>query len=341
MATIRLGSGMHTACTAFDGNVVTNDYKRLSVKEGMLSSHVLKLFALDLAYDLILFDLGCLHGAFDKLIDDDIGLVSCLDKIILESGAYADSNVAGQGPCGGCPDNEICIVKICAKSLELALIVSYLELYIDGEAGILTVLDFRLCKGGLTVGAPVNGLEAAVDMTVAGKLCKELDLLLLKLGKKGDIGIVPLTDITDSLELLSLVVDVAVCKLCAELTELNNRNVVVNACLCSCLKLGGKTVGIPAGNIRRTEAVHVLVSYNKVLEGLVKCMTKMDIAVCIGRAIVKNKLGLTLIHLDKLLINVHFLPASQHIGLSLRKVCSHGKFRFEHIKCRLIILCQC
>ena len=87
-------------------------------------------------------------------------------------------------------------------------------------AGVLAVFNLCLCKSGITVGAPVNGLKSLVDIALRRHFCKNLNLLLLKLFLKRDIRVVPLADNTHSLKALTLNINIRKSGVAADFTKL-------------------------------------------------------------------------------------------------------------------------
>jgi len=82
-------------------------------------------------------------------------------------------------------------------------------------------------------------------------------------------------------------------------------------------------VAVPAGNIVGVEAGHALILNNDILEHLVHRGTHMDIAVCIGRAVVEGIGRLALVLLGKGVVKAVLLPLIQHFRLSLGEVAPH------------------
>ena len=92
-----------------------------------------------------------------------------------------------------------------------------------------------------------------------------------------------------------------------------------------CFQLNGQAVSIKTGHIRSLEALHVLLADDDVLDDLVQGSTHVDIAVCVRRAVVQDKLGLAVVVLDQVVVQVVLLPILQHGGLLLRQTGTHLK----------------
>ena len=175
------GSGVDTAGTALERDMLADDQQGFAVEEGVLGLHILELSALDGRDHLIVGQLRLRHRVLIQIGRHDIVFVAAFDDRILVARAYADRKVRGQRPCGGRPNDEEHLIGIDAHRLELAEIVGHTELDIDGMAGILGVFDLCFRESRLTLGTPVNGLETLVDIALVRHFGKDLDLLCLKL----------------------------------------------------------------------------------------------------------------------------------------------------------------
>ena len=124
------GSCVYAACTGIHCDIVCCDYEAVAVEEGMLSSHVLKLAALELGDDLIILNAALLHCGSQQLFGCYVDIsVLCLGKYIVLIGVEGDGEVARQCPCCSCPNDEVKLVEI-AVLRELALVVLDLKAYI-------------------------------------------------------------------------------------------------------------------------------------------------------------------------------------------------------------------
>src|SRR4051812_5921114 len=100
-------------------------------------------------------------------------------------------------------------------------------------------------------------------------------------------------DLAQALDLFALNVQPVAGELAAGAAQLVLRNLVLVAALSAKLfldlPLDGKTVTVPAGNIRRVLAQHALAANDKVLEDMVQPGAGMDVAIRIDRAVMKNE----------------------------------------------------
>ena len=171
--------------------------------------HVFQLFAGEGADKLVIFDAGGLHGVGSQLFGHDVVFAVCFDSGVFDVRPQADGQVAGQGPGGGGPDDEVGFIHVDSGGGENALVVGDLEFHINGDAGIVGVLDFRLSQRGAALSAPVNRLHAPVDEALLGHFAEHLHLFRLKFGFQGDVGVLKIAGDAQAHELLFLDVHIA------------------------------------------------------------------------------------------------------------------------------------
>ena len=205
----------------------------------------------------------------------------------------------------------------------------------------ILVFDLSLGECGLILRAPVYRLLALIDIAALCHLAEDFNLLGFKIMGQRQIGTVPIAQNAQTAELFALRIDMAAGKLLALVTKFDDRSLLAIQAEClDRLTLNRQTVRIPAGNVRRLEAGHILVTDNEVLQNLVERMTHVKIAVRIRRAIVQDKQGFALILLHHLLIKLisSLIPGCKKIGLALGQTRSHRKVGLGKIDCCVIIL---
>ena len=99
-------------------------------------------------------------------------------------------------------------------------------------------------------------------------------------------------------------------------------------------------MGIPAGNVGGLKAGHILVADDHILQDLIERRTDMDIAIGVGRAIVKDKAGLLRIVLHELVISAYLILPVEQLRLPLGKAGPHGEIRLRQMDCLVIIFCH-
>ena len=103
------------------------------------------------------------------------------------------------------------------------------------------------------------------------------------------------------------------------------------------LVLDGQTVAVPARHIGCIKTHEPAGFDDHILENLVDRMTDVNAAVGIGRTVVKNELFTTCPLLPQVAVNIHFLPAPEHLRLSLGQVATHGESCFGQVQGMLVV----
>ncbi len=154
------GGGVDAAGAAFQGDVLPQDDGRDSIHKGMGIGEVFQLPAGDEFRDGVLGDAAGLHGGGHQLPRHHIVFVlfGGVDHAVVVIRPQTDSQVAGEGPGGGGPNDEVGFCQVRPQGGELPLVIRHLEFHIDGIAGVLGVLNLRLRQGGFALGAPVHRL---------------------------------------------------------------------------------------------------------------------------------------------------------------------------------------
>ena len=109
-------------------------------QEGVVGQHVLEEAARVRLHNLIVLHASHLHDLLRQGLGHDIDLaVSGLHQGVALPGVEGDSQVAGEGPDGGGPDDEEQLVLIIRP--QLPLIVVHGELHIYGGNGVVLILN--------------------------------------------------------------------------------------------------------------------------------------------------------------------------------------------------------
>ncbi len=235
-----------------------------------------------------------------------------------------DGHIAGQGPDRRGPDHDEELAAV--QMGELAQVVAHGEFDVDRGDRIVLVLDLSFRQGGFVLRAPVDGLEALVDITLAVHPAEDLDLLGLEGLVHGQVGMLPVGHDAKPFKALALTVhEVAGEVLAGGAEGRDGHGLVVELVLLDDGGLDGHTVVIPAGNVGRIVAAHGLGADDEVLEGLVQRVTHVDIAVGERRAVMQDELGLSGILFAQLGIDVDLVPGFQHARLTHRQSAAHGE----------------
>ncbi len=239
--------------------------------------------------------------------------------------------VGGQGPRGGGPDDDLgrCSLPVAGPLAGQAPgQLPHRETHIDAGRAAVAVFDLRLGQRGLTARAPVDGLQAAVDVPPAGDAAKQLHLPGLVGGVQGEVGLLPVPPNTQALELLALDLHKLQRVLPAAPAELHHRHLVpVQPRVLDDLMFDGKAMGVPPGDVRCPHPLHGPHPHDHVLEDLVEGGTQMDVAVGIGRPVMQHEAWSALrpAHLLQAGVQPLALPCGQDLGFPAGQVGLHGK----------------
>ena len=170
---------MDTARTGIHGDIVCQQKTGGLRQEGVGSQHVLKKGAGVTFQNLKAVKPTDPHDAGDKRFSHNIDFsVRSLDESILLIGMEGDGEVAGKRPDRGGPDQEKEFGSI--NMTELSQIILHRKFDIDCRTGVIVVFDFSFREGSFVLGAPVDGLEALIDMAVTVHLSEDADFIRLK-----------------------------------------------------------------------------------------------------------------------------------------------------------------
>ena len=151
------------------------------------------------------------------------------------------------------------------------------------------VFDLGFGQGGAVFDAPVDGLEAFVDVAAVEEIDEGAGDDRLVLRAHGEVRVVPLAEDAEALEIGALDIDELFGVLAAGAADLDGGHVgLLAAEFVIDLDFDGQAVAIPAGHVGRIEAHHGFGLDDEVLEDLVERGAEMDAAVGVGRAVVED-----------------------------------------------------
>ena len=159
------------------------------------------------------------------------------------------------------------------------------EAHPDGRAGVVVILDFGFGQRGAVFDAPVDRLEALIDIAAVQELDERAGDHGLVVRAHREIGIFPLAEHAQALEILALQVDEFLGVLAAGAADFDGRHLrFLGAEVVIDLDLDGQAVAVPARDVGRIEARHGLRFDDEVLQDLIESRAEVDPAVGIGRA---------------------------------------------------------
>ena len=122
---------------------------------------------------------------------------------------------------------------------------------------MIGVFDLGFGEGGAVLHAPVDGLEAFVDVAAVEEIDEGAGDDRLVLRAHGEIGVIPPAEDAEALEIGTLEIDEFFGVLAAGAADLDGRHVgLLAAEFAIDLDFDGQAVAIPAGDVGRIEAHH-------------------------------------------------------------------------------------
>ena len=207
---------------------------------------------------------------------------------------------------------------------------------------VIMILNFRFSQRRLFDRRPHHGLGASVKRAVHQKLLEFLGDDAFGVMGHCQVRIGPVAGHAETLELVPLDVDPAFSEAAALLAKLDHVDRVlvasVLAILLLDLPLDREAMAVPAGDIARVLAHHLLGADHHVLQDLVQRVADMQMPVRVGRAIVERELRATRLA-AKPVIDTDPLPSLQPARLAPRQSRPHREIRFGKVQCVLVVWC--
>ena len=194
------------------------------------------------------------------------------------------------------------------------------------------VFDFGFRERGAVIDAPVDGLAAAIDITLFHEIQERAGNGGFVFVAHRQIGIVPAAENAEALEIFFVLFDVTERELTAQLAELRRRNFPFSAQLFFHLGLNRQAVAIPAGDVGRIVPRHAFGLNDKILENFVEAGAEMDLSGGVRRAGVQNKERLAFARFQDTFVDVSVVPGFELPGLILRQAGFHREVRFRQVQ---------
>ena len=148
-----------------------------------------------------------------------------------------------------------------------------------------------------------------------------------------EVGIVPVSKNAHSHKVSSLFIDLGPRVITTLLAKLSGSHFDPRlADFLFHIQFDGQTMAVPSRNIGRIVSIKGARFDDDVLENFVHAVTHVQVAVGIGRTIMKNKLRSSCAGLTNFPVQVHVLPLLQALGLTLGEAGFHGKRRFRQVQ---------
>ena len=207
---------------------------------------------------------------------------------------------------------------------------------------VVMVLDLRFRQRRLLDRRPHHGLGPSVKRSVHEEFLEFLGDDAFGVMVHGQIRIGPVAGHAETLELVSLDVDPAFGEAPAFLAKLDHVDRVlvasVLAVLLLDLPLDRQAMTIPAGDIARILAHHLLGADHHVLQDLVQRVPDMQVSVRVRRAVVKRELRASLLAAQPV-IDTDPFPSLQPARLAPGQSRAHREFRVGKVQRILVVGC--
>ncbi len=206
---------------------------------------------------------------------------------------------------------------------------------VDRDVDAVFVLDFGFGQRALAVEAPVDGLQATIDVALLQHLAQRADLVGLVLVRHRRVRMVPVAEHAEPLELLALVVDLLGGVRARQPLRFGGGEILAVRLLD--LHLDRHAVAVPARHVGRVEARHPLALDDDVLEDLVDGVADVDVAVRVRRAVVQDEARPALRRRADRLVDLRALPFRHPARLAARKIAAHRERRVRQVERCLVV----
>ena len=193
-----------------------------------------------------------------------------LHRRVFEARIVGDRHVRRDGPRRGGPDHrEYLAAGQCG--VDRGRVREKRKPHPDGRAVMVRVLHFRLGQRRAILDAPVDRLQALVDVTLIQEIHERAGDHGLILRAHREIGIFPAPQHAQPLEILPLDIDILLRVLAARAADLYRGHLrFLRAEFAIHLDFDRQPVAIPARNVWRIEARHGLRFDDKILQNFVE-----------------------------------------------------------------------
>ena len=332
---------MDHAGAAVDGHVVGQVDRRQAIVERVL--RVQRVLEADA------FELGADGGGDDRAFqlvagqhrlhqlrtqDQQLRLAVTLDlhQRVADFGAHVQGLVRRDGPRGRGPDDDETFIDrqlVQAEGGGDLVVLVEREADVDRRVALVLVFDFGLGQRRTAVEAPVDGLQAPIDIAFFEQGAERAQLVGLIAVGHGHVRVVPLAQHAQADEAGALAVDLLERIGARLLQHFGGRQVL--AVQFFDLDLDRHAVAIPARHVGRVEAGDGPRLDHHVLEDLVDGVAQVDVAVGVRRTVVQDEGWTTGGGLAHALIDFLVLPLLDPARLALGEVAAHREWGVGHI----------
>jgi len=188
------------------------------------------------------------------------------------------------------------------------------------------IFDFGFRQSRATAGTPVDRLLApdhAAGLEEPSQFPRDGRFIVIG---HGQVRIIPLAEHPQPFELVALNIDEAFGVGAAVTPDLDQRQGrLAGTQFAIHLMLDGQPMTVPARHVDRIKPAHLAALDDHVLENLIESRTQVDVAVGIGRTVMKDVPGSAFTLFSQQPVKLHPLPPGQDLGLPAGQVGLHGK----------------
>ena len=335
------GRRVHHARAAFRGHVFGQVQGRQAVVEGV--TRMQRMAEADAGQggavaggDRRAIELEARQAGHDQILRQDqqqwLAVALGLHQRILHFRVHVERLVRRDGPRRRGPDDDETVLGRQgrqAKGGRQLFRLGELEPDVDGGIAFFRVFHFRLGQRRLAVEAPVDGLQAAVDIAFFQQLAQRAQLVGFIAVRHGQVGVVPLAEHAQANKILLLALDLHVGVGAGLFQHFSRRQVF--AVQFFDLDLDRHAVAIPARHVGRVEAGQRARFDDHVFEDLVDGVAQVDVAIRVRRAVVQDEFRTAGGSLAHALVDFLVLPLLYPLRLALGHVAAHRERGFRHV----------
>ena len=206
---------------------------------------------------------------------------------------------------------------------------------VDRRVDAIFVFDFRFGERTVTIKAPIDRLQTAIQITALEELAEGANLVGLALVLHRRVRMIPIAEHAEALKLRPLPRDLLGRIRAAEPLRLRRRQVLAVGLFD--LHFDRHAVTVPTRDVGRIEARHRFALDDEVFQDLVERRTDMDVAVRVRRPVVQDETRPALRRGAYSLVDAVVVPLAHPHGLALREIAAHRERRVRQVQRGLVV----
>ena len=280
----------------------------------------------------------CLDTAVDVV---ELRRAADAQQRVVELRVNRDSLVGRKRPGRRGPDHDAGAARrqrLQAEAPREVRTIDRRKLHVDRRRRALFVFDLGLRQRRAAIDAPVHGLVALVQVTVADDLRERTQLLGLVAWRQRQVRVEPVAEHAQPDKVLALDVDLLHREIAACLPERLGVELLhlAAAHFFDCV-LDRQPVAVPTRHVGRIEAVERARLDDDVLQDLVDGVADVNRAVRVRRTVMQDELRPVLRNGAQLFVRAVLVPPRQHIGLAAGEIGLHRECRLGQVYGVLVV----